>query len=662
MRSRDLSLLTILIVALLIPVSSANAQVTGYDGAVWRFGLFGGLNFNILGLGAQTIEGIGTQFTQPNAETGRLTGENDVVDGTGLGFYFGAMTEYQPGGLLGGQLRVGVDDRRGKMNDYDIADPAGQLKFSARMTYLSVEPLLRINIGDAGFHAVAGPLLSFKIASKFDYDSTRDETDPSILDQEIQGAKSFTFGVSGGFGYDILMNSKSTSNTRWYLTPFVEASYMLDQMETDFAGQNRNDAWVTTSIRGGFQLKFGSGPALPPVVIVDEALPTVDLSLRAPSNITDERRMMEMFPLRNYLFFGDGQTTLPTKYVRLGAAEAANFDERSLLNPPGTGGGTTPMTRSQRQMGVYYNALNVYGDRLRDNPTATIQLVGSAPSEADGRQMAEEVKNYLVASYGIDASRITTRGAVRPPHASGTRATPQEDLDLVREENRRVEVISTDNNIMKPVLIESTQSEPIDNDLVLGVRTSAPIDSWSMTVTGEGTSQTFGPYRSASQRIDAKPILGTRASGNYTATVTARTTSGQTITRTQDFQLVRRELPPVTGQRFSILFEFDEARTVQTYESFLRTDVAPKIPNGATVVVHGHTDKVGLEDHNIELSNRRSQETQRVLQDELKKLGRTATFDAYGFGETEMRAPFGNENPEGRYYNRTVMIEVIPGS
>jgi hypothetical protein len=321
------------------------------------------------------------------------------------------------------------------------------------MTYLSVEPLLRINIGDAGFHAVAGPLLSFNIAAKYDYDSTRDETDPSIVDQPIPGAKGFTYGVSGGFGYDILMNSKSASSTRWYLTPFVEASYMLAQKENTFPNQNRNDTWVTTSIRGGFQLKFGSGPAavVPPIV---ENLPTVDLSLRAPSNITDERKMIEMFPLRNYIFFADGQTTVPTKYVKLGVNEASNFDEKSLLNPPGTGGATTPMTRSQRQMGVYYNALNVYGDRLRDNPTSKITLVGAAPTEAEGRQMAEDVKNYIVASFGIDAARITTKGQGRPPHASGTRATPQEDLDLVREENRRVEVLSYVINILYPVMIE----------------------------------------------------------------------------------------------------------------------------------------------------------------------------------------------------------------
>jgi outer membrane protein OmpA-like peptidoglycan-associated protein len=313
-------------------------------------------------------------------------------------------------------------------------------------------------------------------------------------------------------------------------------------------------------------------------------------------------------------------------------------------------------------MGVYYNALNIYGDRLRDNPTATVTLVGSAPNEADARAMAEEVKSYLVSAYGIGADRISTKGQARPPHASGTRVTPPEDLDLVREENRRVEVLSDNDNIMKPVVIESVQSEPIDNDLVLGVRTTAPIDSWTVTVSGNGHNQTYGPYRTSSQRIDAKPMLGTAPNGEYTATVTAQTTSGRTITKTQNFSLVRRELPPVTGQRFSILFEFDESRTVKTYENFLRQEVAPRIPNGSTVVIHGHTDKVGLEDHNIELSNRRSQETQRVLEDELKKMGRSATMDSYGFGETEMRAPFGNENPEGRYYNRTVMIEVIPGS
>jgi outer membrane protein OmpA-like peptidoglycan-associated protein len=628
------------------------------DFAPWRFGVYGGMNFNIVGTGAQTLEDIATtpQFGQPHTN-----GTDDVIDGTGLGFYAGAMAEYNSGGLLGGQLRVGLDDRRVNFNDWDVDNPQDQTRFSARMTYVSVEPLLRLNLGNPNFHLTAGPLLSFKVATKYDYIG-RDETDSAaITDAEISRTNAFTYGVSGGLGYDILMNSKSTGRTRWYLTPFVEASYMMDQRERAEGG-DRNDSWVTTSIRGGFQIKFGSAPAPVAIVATEVDAPVIDLSLRAPSAITEERRVQEMFPLRNYIFFDNATATdVPTKYVRLNTSEAANFNEETLLNPPVTGT-TTTMTRSQRQMNVYYNAMNIYADRLRDNPSATITLVGSAPDQAAGLAMANAVKSYMVSSFGIDATRIATRGQVRPPHASGTRDTPTEDLDLVREENVRVEVLSDNLDILKPVRIESLQTEPIDNDLVLNVRTSGPVDNWMVTVTGDGFNQTYGPFRGTSQRIDAKPILGTRETGNYTATVTATAANGQTITRSQSFSLVRRDAPPVTGQRYSILFEFDEAKTVQTYDNFLRQEVAPKIPSGATIVVHGHTDIVGVEDYNLELSNRRAAEARRVLEDELKKLGKTATFDSYGFGETEQRAPFGNESPEGRYYNRTVLIEVIPGS
>jgi hypothetical protein len=47
---------------------------------MWRFGAFGGMNFNIVGTGAQTLEGIGTDFAQPH-----VNGNNDIIDGTGLG-------------------------------------------------------------------------------------------------------------------------------------------------------------------------------------------------------------------------------------------------------------------------------------------------------------------------------------------------------------------------------------------------------------------------------------------------------------------------------------------------------------------------------------------------------------------------------------------------
>jgi outer membrane protein OmpA-like peptidoglycan-associated protein len=632
------------------------------DHANWRFGVYGGLNGNFVGTGEQTLGDVSgnAQFGQRHTNGGQ-----DIIDGSALGFYAGLMTEYAPLSLLGFQLRAGLDDRRVNFNDWDVPDPSQAIRFSARMTYVSVEPLLRLNLVSPNFHLTAGPLLSFKINSTYDFVG-RDEVDSfNIVGQEIPGANAFAYGVSGGLAYDIPMNSKSTSRTRWYLTPFAEASYMMDQREAAERTDNtdRNDVWVTTTIRGGFQLKFGNTPAPVAVVAVADDTPNMDLSLRAPSAITEERRVTEWFPLRNYIFFNQpGDVTVPAKYTKLSTTDAAAFDERTLLNPPVTGTSTTTMSRSQRQMGVYYNALNIYADRLRDNAGSTITLTGAAPTAAAGQAQAQAVKDYMVSTFGLDAARINVKGAVRPPHASGDRDTPNEDLDLVREENLRVEVASDNNAILKPVEIQAIQTEPIDNDLALNVRANGPVQSWMVTITGNGFNQTYGPYSGSAQRIDAKPILGTNASGEYTANVTATMANGQTITRSQSFSLVRRELPPVTGQRYSILFEFDDSRTVQTYDQFLRAEVAPRIPTGSTIVVHGHTDRVGMEDYNLELSNRRAQEARRVLEDELKKLGKTATFDSYGFGETEQRAPFGNESPEGRYYNRTVLIEVIPGS
>jgi outer membrane protein OmpA-like peptidoglycan-associated protein len=632
--------------------NEANAQET-YDGAPWRFGVFGGMNFNIVGTGSQELQGIGTNFSAANT----TTGTNDIIDGTGLGLYGGGLVEYNSGKLLGAKLRVGLDDRRVRFNDWDVPD-ATSTRFSARMTYVSVEPSLRLNLGSPDFHMIAGPLLSFKVATKYDYVPGRDETTPAVADQEIPNTNSFTYGVSGGFGYDININSKSTSGTKWYLTPFVEASYMMDQRDNTRPA-DRNDTWVTTSIRGGFEIKGGAAPAAavaPPVVA---AAPDMNAQVRVPPSVVEARRVIEFFPLRNYVFFDQGATRIPTKYAQLDAATASTFDAATMTMAPSTGTSAST-TRAQRQMAVYYNLMNVVGDRMRDNSTSTIRLVGSAPDKSEALAMANSVRDYLVSTYGIAASRISTEGQIRAPHASGTSATPEEDRGLVAEENRRVEILSNDLALLKPVRLETMQQESFDNDIVMSVSSSAPLSNWTARISGEGFNQTYGPYSSNIQRVDAKEVLQSRSTGNYTAEITMIGADGKSVVRSTNFQLVKKDLPQATGDRFSILFEFDESAGTAVYDQFLRNEVAPLIPANATVVVHGHTDNVGTTEHNYDLSTRRATEAQRILQDELQKQGRSVTFDAYGFGEDESRAAFANTTPEGRYHNRTVMIEVVP--
>ena len=53
--------------------------------------------------------------------------------------------------------------------------------------------------------------------------------------------------------------------------------------------------------------------------------------------------------------------------------------------------------------------------------------------------------------------------------------------------------------------------------------------------------------------------------------------------------------------------------------------------------------------------------TAEFVANSLKKAGRSdVIFQVHGYGEDTSVAPFENKLPEGRFYNRTVIIDIIP--
>ena len=97
------------------------------------------------------------------------------------------------------------------------------------------------------------------------------------------------------------------------------------------------------------------------------------------------------------------------------------------------------------------------------------------------------------------------------------------------------------------------------------------------------------------------------------------------------------------------------------YEKYLTEVVIPKIPTGATVIIHGHTDVIGGEDVNLKLSLARANDVKGILENGLKNSGRSdVKFEVHGFGEDQNLAPFNNKYPEERFYNRTVILDIIP--
>jgi outer membrane protein OmpA-like peptidoglycan-associated protein len=378
----------------------------------------------------------------------------------------------------------------------------------------------------------------------------------------------------------------------------------------------------------------------------------------------------ETFPLRNYVFFNEGSSEIPARYVALTKEQAANFKEEQLQE----GQPISVTGRSQRQLTLYYNVVNILGDRLRRNAGASVTLAGaSEKGPVESKAFAEAIKGYLTSVFGIDGSRIATEGRDKPRVPSeqpgGTR-----ELTLLRAEDRRVDIESQSPELLmqvggpydalKPAQIIVMQEDPLDSHVMFHVAGAREVlASWSLEVSDEGgTVQRFGPYTRDNESIPGSRILGTRAKGEYKVVMVGQTKTGHPVRKQGALLLTRRVEPKVEESlRFSILFEFNTSKTVATYSTFLTEMVASLIPDGGTVIIHGHTDIIGDDEYNMTLSNQRAAEARGILEAAISKAGkRDVTVEAYGFGEDISSAPFDNILPEERCYNRTVIIDIVP--
>ena len=153
------------------------------------------------------------------------------------------------------------------------------------------------------------------------------------------------------------------------LSPFV--SFL-----TDFGHEPRSvESWAFYTVRAGIALKFGTSrksapattaaePVATPAIVVEKE---VQFSVRAPKVVPLNRQVKETFPLRNSVFFDQGSTEIPNRYVTLSNTQAISFKEEQLQQgqPNNLNNG-----RSSRQLAVYHNILNIIGCLLYTSDAA----------------------------------------------------------------------------------------------------------------------------------------------------------------------------------------------------------------------------------------------------------------------------------------------------
>lgn len=378
-----------------------------------------------------------------------------------------------------------------------------------------------------------------------------------------------------------------------------------------------------------------------------------------------------IFSLLPYVFFDKGSSLVAgQRYNVVDAAAADEFDERHLISSS-----ADSLSEINNTLNLYYNVLNIVGRRMRDDyPRAILSVSGYTDDAEDesnnialARRRAMAVAEYLRTVWRIDSTRlIITAGRLSPTAAITTMLSEQDRIDG-RQENRRVELQSSIAEVLDPVVVRDTTL--LQSSLQAWGITEAPVgdsgyrvlffagdDSSLNPCTSETVSQT-GPMRFTTE-LSGMCGTSSRKPAHVIAIIESPLTQNvscfdscvATIRKT--YQSARRDASGAAIDRFRLTqFQYDAGEPLEAQKSLIERYILPSVRPSSSIELLGFTDRKGPADANQRLSEQRAGMLARLLRDRA-----SVTLRAYGEGSTNVSAPFPNDTPEGRLYNRTVEV------
>lgn len=480
---------------------------------------------------------------------------------------------------------------------------------------------------------------------------------------EIQNLTSLIFGLTVGIDYQLPLNKKNSL----FIVPGLYYSHKFNNIVSDLA-------WNIGELKAGVALKYRTPPAPPPPPpppanpIMPDSLPLpinppelkvfVDaVSVDSNGRINKEPQVriedfvsINMRPLLNYVFFDDNSSAIPRRYNQLAKNESSSFETDNL--------------KGKNAIETYYDVMNIVGQRMKENLSANITLVGCNSDinlEKDNKTLSNDramsVKNYLTGVWGIEPNRIDVQARNLPTEASKSDTLPGQ------EENRRVEILSSDESIIKPVLTTDTLRVLSDTDIkfLADVDSEVGINEWVFEAkqddnilfqkigNGQPDPEILWDLRNDKKNMprSASPIeyklsvmdsVGQRGFAEKTLPINKLTVNTKRENRTDDKEYEYYSL---------ILFSYGKSSLEQEHREVVDF-VKNRITDKAKVYVYGYSDSMGDEDVNKKISERRAKSVANRL--------RLRDAEVRGLGEETLL--YDNDLPEGRFYCRTVQITV----
>lgn len=580
------------------------------------------------------------------------TYEPDQKSELGIGPFIGIIGNFPINNTYTISGRIGYFNLNGSL--FRDENEFLRYRVNAKLDYIEISPILQIhNVLDNPLYFLAGLEFGAPMSIKYDSVTTTPSEENVQRDIDVKN-KATRLAIAAGVGYTLQLADNI------FLNPEVSLRLPLTTVSTS----SSYDKWNVSQLRLGVNLTYSLAKYEEPIQPVENKVLNIgqpELSyydekmIPRPLNKinVEEVQYSELFPLLPYVFFPEAKGIPDETVQSLGAQNMAGEFTIDNLSPDAF------------KINTY--TLDIIGKRMKENPTAVITLTGTINSKEQrndkglAKQRAEFAKNYLIANYGIADNRIK----IAP---GGFPAKPSNKNDVDGDaENRRVEIASSNFEILKPIVLFGNKERVTNPNLInfkVPVNSNDEVTYWKLVYKQSGeelesfegtslpveTTWQIKPNQLASSSVPVDYFLTVQ-----TASGLSRNINGSIPSDYFSFSRKKSEnLPDKTISKFSlVLFDFDSPTISDLDKQILDKNVIPAIGPNSTVQIYGYTDRIGDFDYNKNLATRRAESVKNYLSSKLKNV----KFETYGVGESVQI--FDNNKTLGRQLSRTVQIFVI---
>ncbi len=385
--------------------------------------------------------------------------------------------------------------------------------------------------------------------------------------------------------------------------------------------------------------------------------PQGTLALKPKTITIEEVTTIDSSPLLNYAFFGENVSEISEPYILFSdQTNTKSFSEEKLRGA----------------MEKYHHLLNIIGKRLTEHPDANITIIGCNSNKGPEKRnltlsssRAESVRAYLRYIWGIDRSRMEVK-TQNLPTAASTSKVPEGIA-----ENQRVEIYSDHPAILDTInstyVQEMTKTRFIR--ILPNIQSEAGIANWKLylkagdqtlieMVLGEmelASSYTFDVESIGLKRIASFDTInaGIEVTDNE-GKVFKNESAATSVNFIKREELMAEKMGYRVLEKYAlILFDFNSSEIKARNKTILDRIIARmnEFPSAEAKIV-GHTDNIGKEEYNLNLSERRA----KAVFSQMLEAGMVAGVNVTYAGVGPHNPLYDNSTPEGRALNRTVTV------